>query len=110
VANAHWMVQQPPANQQTVTQLLSAGLDQGESEAIVLASELPADLLILDESNARMVARRRDLPVTGTLGVLIAAKDAGMVAAIRPLLSQLSAAGFYISPQIIAHALGLAGE
>lgn len=110
VANTPWIVQQAPANQQIVAQLLSAGLDLGESEAIVLASEISAGLLILDESHARTVARQRGLPITGTLGVLIAAKNAGMVAAIKPLLGQLSAAGFYISPQIIAHALQLAGE
>jgi predicted nucleic acid-binding protein len=110
VANAPWLVRHPVTNQQTVAQLLSAGLDKGESEAIVLASELSAGLLILDESHARTVARQRGLPVTGTLGVLIAAKNAGMVAAIKPLLGQLSAAGFYISPLIIAHALLLAGE
>jgi predicted nucleic acid-binding protein len=110
VANTPWIVQQAGANQQTVASLLSAGLDLGESEAIVLASELSAGLLILDESHARAVARQRGLPVTGTLGVLIAAKNAGMIAAIKPLLGQLSAAGFYIGPQIIAHALQLAGE
>jgi hypothetical protein len=110
VANAPWIVQKAPANQQTVAQLLSAGLDQGESEAIVLASELSARLVILDESRARMVARQQGLPVTGTLGVLIAAKNAGLAAAIKPLLDQLSAAGFYVSPQIVAHALQLAGE
>ena len=110
VANTAWIVQQAPANQRTVAQLLSAGLDKGESEAIVLASELSAGLLILDERHGRMVARQRGLPVAGTIGVLIAAKTAGMVAAIKPLLGQLSAAGFYISPLIIAHALLLAGE
>jgi len=66
--------------------------------------------LILDESHARLVARRRGLPVTGTLGVLIAAKNAGLVALIKPLLAQLTAAGFYLTPQIITHALQLAGE
>lgn len=110
VANSLWIVRQEAANQQTVAQLLSAGIDPGESEAIVLASELSARLVILDESRARMIARQRGLPVTGTLGVLIAAKGAGFVVAIKPLLGQLSGAGFYVSPQIIAHALRLAGE
>ena len=110
VANTPWIVQHAPANQQTVDQLLSVGLDKGESEAIVLASELSASLLILDESAARTVARRRGLQVTGTLGVLIAAKNARMVPAIKPLLGQLNAAGFYLSPQVIAHAIRLAGE
>ena len=86
------------------------GLDLGECESIVLASELSADLLILDETHARTVARERGLPVTGTLGVLIAAKNVGLVASIKPLLAQLTAAGFYLTPQIIAHALHRAGE
>jgi len=110
VANAPWIVQQVTANRKTVAKLLSAGLDKGESEAIVLASEVKAGLLILDERHARTVARQEGLPVTGTLIVLIAAKNAGMVAAIKPLLDQLIAAGVYISPQIISHALQLAGE
>ena len=110
VANTSWIVQRAPANQQTVAQLLSVGLDLGECESIVLASELSADLLILDETHARTVARERGLPVTGTLGVLIAAKNVGLVASIKPLLAQLTAAGFYLTPQIIAHALHRAGE
>jgi uncharacterized protein len=110
VANTVWIVRHAITNQQTVASLLNAGLDLGESEGIVLASELSAGLLILDESRARAVARQQGLPVTGTLGVLIAAKNAGMIAAIKPLLGQLIAAGFYISPQIVAHALQLAAE
>lgn len=110
VANTAWIVRQAPANHQTVAQLLSAGLNKGESEAIVLASEVSAGLLILDESHARMIARQRGLSVTGTLGVLIAAKNARVVAAIKPLLGQLTAAGFYLGPEIIARALQLAGE
>lgn len=110
VANTLWIVQQTPANRLSEAQLLTEGLDQGESEAIVLASERSAGLLILDERQARTIASQRGLAITGTLGVLITAKNAGLVAAIKPLLMQLDAAGFYISPQIIARALQLAGE
>lgn len=99
VANASWIVQQSPANQQRVAQLVSAGLDLGESEAIVLASELSAGLLILDESHARTIARQLGLSITGTLGVLIAAKNAGMVAAIKPLLGQLPRQGSTLVPR-----------
>jgi predicted nucleic acid-binding protein len=110
VANAPWLVRHPVTNQQPVAQLRSAGLDQGESEAIALALELSANLLIVDERDARAIARQHGLAITGAVGVLIAAKNAGMAAAIKPLLGQLSAAGFYISPQTIAHALLFAGE
>ena len=110
IANTPWIVRHAVKDQQTVSQLQSAGLNQGESEVIALALELSASLLILDERHARTIARDRNLQVTGTLGVLIAAKDAGLFTEIKPLLDQLHTSGFYISPQIIAHALHLAGE
>lgn len=110
IANTHWIVRHGVKNRQTVAQLQSAGLNQGESEAVALALELSANLLIVDEYDARSIARQRGIAITGAVGVLIAAKNAGIVAAIKPLLSQLLAAGFYISPQIIADALHLAGE
>ena len=110
VANAAWMIRRTIMDKQDSTQLVSAGLDAGESESIVLATELRATLLILDERGARKIARQRNLPLTGTVGVLVAAKDASLVAEIKPLLEQLMVAGIYINPDVMNDGLRLAGE
>jgi predicted nucleic acid-binding protein len=54
-------------------------LDAGESEAIVMALEWPADLLIMDESSGRTMARKLNIRITGTLGVLLKAKRDGQI-------------------------------
>jgi predicted nucleic acid-binding protein len=56
-----------------------ASLDSGEREAIQLAEERHADLLLIDERKGRMEAQRRGLLTTGTLGVLVAAGDIGLI-------------------------------
>jgi predicted nucleic acid-binding protein len=110
VAGARWIVRHAVVNRLVVAQLLDSGIDAGESEAIALATELSAKLLILDDRRARSVARQRGLLVTGTLGVLIAAKHSDLVPAMKPLLDGLLAAGVYLDPQLIARALQLSGE
>jgi predicted nucleic acid-binding protein len=76
--------------------LLRSQLDYGEAEAIVLAKELGADLLILDEKKARKVAQANRMPVIGTIGVLQAAKDKGLIPDIRTQLDGLIANGIWI--------------
>jgi len=58
---------------------LDVGLDAGECEAIALALELKADLLIMDDRDARIEASRRNLTVVGTLRVLEDAAQLGLV-------------------------------
>jgi predicted nucleic acid-binding protein len=56
-----------------------ADLDLGEREAIQLAEEQHADLLLIDERKGRQRARQRGLKTTGTLGVLLSAGELGLI-------------------------------
>lgn len=75
-------------------------LDLGERAAIALAERTGADLLLIDESAGRAEARRRSLRVTGTLGVLRAAAEAGLVD-VREVVSGLQATNFYVNDALL---------
>jgi predicted nucleic acid-binding protein len=94
----------------TLFQTLQNNLDIGEAEAITLAVELNADRLIVDERRGRKEAIRLGLRVTGILGILLAAKQQGLVSFIQPLLDDLIANGFWIREELYAELLQLAGE
>jgi predicted nucleic acid-binding protein len=75
-------------------------LDPGEREAIQLASELSADLLLMDDREGRSFALRCQLPVTGTLGVLERADVVGLLSDLPSTLARLEASGFYLSTRL----------
>ncbi len=104
-----WLEVRIPADH-LVIERMEAELDLGEASAIALAIELHGSMLILDDLDARKVAKRLGIDVTGTVGVLIGAKRAGFIPAIRPLLDELDRAAFRMSEELRANALRLANE
>ena len=86
------------------------GLGSGESAAIVLAIKQNADLLLLDDLDARRYAYSLSLPLVGTVGVLLRAKSVGVIHALHPILDLLRNAGARISDSLYRDALTRAGE
>lgn len=103
-------IQQHALTQPVGPAILGARLGAGESEAISLALESNARLLILDDRPARQLAQALNLPIIGTLGVLLAAKRHGLLPAIRPCLDALLQYSFRITPALYNLALRDAGE
>ena len=85
-------------------------LDKGEAEAIALANETNADLIILDETLGRFHAKHIGWNVTGTIGVLLKAKEKGIIDKIKPILNELSQKGIWLSEKLIKQTLTKASE
>jgi predicted nucleic acid-binding protein len=90
--------------------LVVAALDQGEAEVITLAIELGVRHVLIDETAGRRVAQLLGLDVSGTVGVLLRAKQGGRVAAVRPLLDDLRRHGIWLGQRVYQFAIREAGE
>jgi predicted nucleic acid-binding protein len=84
-------------------------LDAGEQEAIALAHAMDV-AVVLDDRLGRKAARRVQVEVTGTAGVLVQAKHAGLIPLVRPLLQALRQQGYWLSDTVLEVATRLAGE
>ena len=94
----------------TKQQLLEMQVDKGEASAIALALESENPFLILDDHKARKLARNLNLNHTGTIGVILAAKQRGIIPSIKPLLEKIKQTNFHISPDLELQALIQANE
>ncbi len=90
--------------------LLSAQIDMGEAAVIQTALDEAHDAVILDDLKARRIAQTLGLQVTGTLGILLQAKQSGLLPSVRNAIAALEARRMWIAPALAAKAIHLAGE
>lgn len=103
-----WLTVEAPLNEAFLTSL-KLMVDDGEAEAIALAYEKHWKI-ILDDLQARKVAKRLGVFMIGTVGIVVQAKQHGIISAIKPVLFQLEQQNFYISEHLKKGALSLVGE
>jgi hypothetical protein len=90
---------------------LSLELDAGEAEAIALAVEMQADIVLLDERLARRVGARLGLRFVGVLGLLVESKRRGLIPFVKPVLDALiTRAGFWVGNSLYLRVLAEVGE
>ncbi len=89
---------------------LSEFFGSGEAEAIVLASEISADAILLDDNKARTVAQSMKLHVIGTIGILLDLKERRVISEVKPYLNKAIKHGFRISSGLYNKVLQKADE
>lgn len=110
ILTADWIEVKSPTHVSEVGKLLHH-LDIGEAEAIVLAKELHADLLVMDESKGRGLAKQEGITIIGLAGILVEAKEAGYITSVKSLLDRLiHEVNFRMSRQLYDFVLRQVGE
>ena len=100
IENRDWLLVKSVTNKKAVKEL-EKHLDAGEAEAVVLAKELNADLLIIDERKGRKTAAEYGLKIIGLLGVLVSGKKKGYLVELKPILDKLiEDIGFRVSEKL----------
>lgn len=109
IKKAEW-IRMAEVQDKKLVKLLQSSLDDGESEAIALSLESGADLISLDDSDAREKARIYGLTVTGALGVLLRAKKDRKISSLKENIIKLRESGFWVSDFVEERLLEASGE
>ncbi len=109
ITNAAWIRATDIKNIE-LKKALNTFLDEGESEAIALALQEAADLILLDDYEAREFARVYALKTTGTIGILLKAKYEGKISSLGEMLDKLRKTGFWLNDDLYYKILKESGE
>ncbi|WP_339137440.1 MAG: DUF3368 domain-containing protein [Candidatus Electrothrix sp. GW3-4] len=104
-----WIEIKAPENTQ-YQNLLEMDLDAGEASAIALSLETDRSILIIDDLKGRKIAERLHLTYSGTIGLLLQAKRAGILPALRPVVLKIRETNFRFSERLLDYLLEQAGE
>ena len=85
-------------------------LGKGECAAMILAEEMNATQLLMDDLMGRRIALSRGLPVVGTIGTLLLAKRQGVIQDVKDILDALIVSGKWIGPRLYQDAIAIANE
>jgi len=108
VATLPWIHRKDPVSAPALP--LAADLGSGESAVLALALETPGCSVILDDALGRRAADLLGIPFTGTLGLLLSAKEKNLIPTVAPIIDRLSELRFRVSPGTRIAVLKLAGE
>lgn len=89
---------------------LDAYADAGETQAMLLYKAFNADYLLIDDRRGRKVAQINQIKIIGSLGVLIQAKNAGLITQVKPSLDLIAGSQIHIAPSLLNAVLAMAGE
>lgn len=104
-----WILIVKPENFQ-YQKILELELDKGEASAIALAMEVQDSVLILDELKGRKIAERLNLKYSGTFGVILKAKQTGLIKSVKPIIDKMKSTDFRFSDRLYEKIIALAGE
>ena len=85
-------------------------LDAGEAEVLILSKEIKAELVLLDEILGRRFAEKLGLKITGTIGIILKAKEMGFITKAKDLIAELREKGTWISPKLYEKILEISDE
>ena len=91
-------------------QVIEWGLGSGESAVLAVALETPGSTAVLDDAAARTAARSLGVPVIGTLGLIVRAKQHQQLSSAATVIAQLKSAGLYLDDQLVRVVLQQIGE
>lgn len=104
-----WVLVLSPENAH-YQQILEMDLDEGEASAIALSLEMKNPILMLDDLKGRKVADKLNLRYSGTFGLILKAKQLGLINSVKPILEKIKSTNFRFDKKLFEKVLEQAGE